>query len=162
MPDALTALTDRVTALEDRQAIADLIARYGPAVDSLDGAATAQIWAETGTYRIGGSLLDGGAAIAGLVDFAQHRGYVEAGCGHVLSPHVITLHGPDAEARGYSMVIVRAGDSWTIARLSANRWRFNKGATGWQAVARHGELLNGAQVARALLHWATPEESETR
>ena len=161
MSDALTALTARVTALEDRQAIADLIARYGPAVDSVDGAGTAAIWADTGIYSIGGTVLDGGAAIAGLVDFPQHRAYVEAGCGHVLSPHAITLNGPTAEARGYSMVIARDGDTWTIARLSANRWQLRKGEAGWQVVARHGELLNGSEAARALLHWAAPNESET-
>lgn len=79
--DTIETLTARITALEDRQAIADLIAGYGPAVNSLDGAGAAVIWARDGVYQIGpGWTFDGRAAITALPELPQHRGYVAQGC----------------------------------------------------------------------------------
>ncbi|WP_323763979.1 nuclear transport factor 2 family protein [Marinovum sp.] len=159
MPESLDSLAARITALEDRQQIADLIAGYGPAVDACNGDAAAATWAEGGRYEIGANwCLDGRGEIAALTGFDAHQAYVSRGCGHVLSPHKITVDGRRARAFGYSMVVLHKGDGWRIGRLSANRWVFEKGAAGWTATSRRADLLDGARAARALLDWAQPKE----
>ncbi|WP_010141986.1 nuclear transport factor 2 family protein [Oceanicola sp. S124] len=160
MTDRITLLAERLTALEDRQQIADLIAGYGPAVDSLDGAGAAAIWDRDGRYEIGSQwALDGQAQIAGLTEFDQHRGYVEQGVGHVLSPHKITVTGDRATAHGYSMVVLKdPAGGWRIDRLSANRWVFERTAEGWRARSRRAELLDGQAAAQALLGWSQEKD----
>ncbi|MET0269232.1 MAG: nuclear transport factor 2 family protein, partial [Sphingomonas sp.] len=49
----LATLRAGLRAVQDRQAIADLIAAYGPAVDRGDGCAAADLWAADGTYDLG-------------------------------------------------------------------------------------------------------------
>lgn len=160
MTETPETLHARLSALEDRHAIADLIAGYGPAVDALDGDAAAAIWAADGTYRIGADLvLRGHADIAGIRQMSQHRGYVAQGCAHVLSPHKIVLDGERASAHGYSLVLLHdaATGQWRVERASANRWEFRKTAQGWQAVTRTADLLTGSDAARALLAWSAPQ-----
>lgn len=157
-PETLAA---RLTALEDRQEIADLISGYGPAVDALQGEAAAAIWTETGRYEVGEQWsFEGRDRIAALTGVEQHRNYVENGVGHVLSPHKIVVESDRARAFGYSMVVRHdAGDGWRIDRLSANRWEFARTPEGWRAVMRRAELLDGAAEAQALLGWAQGKES---
>jgi uncharacterized protein (TIGR02246 family) len=160
----LEDLQARLTALEDRQAIADLIAGYGPAVDALDGTGAAAIWAPDGTYHIGSDVtLRGRGEIAGIAALEHHRGYVARGCAHVLSPHKIILDGPRATAHGYSIVMMHdaATDRWVAERVSANRWVFHKNDGAWQAVTRKVELLDGHEAAHALLKWEHPPGEPT-
>lgn len=164
MPDTIERLTARLTALEDRQAIADLIAGYGPAVDTLDGPATASLWADAGKYDIAPDmLLEGRAAISGIATLDQHRGYVAQGCGHLLSPHRIVVTGATATAQGYSMVVLHdpGSGTWQVARASANLWHLRKTDDGWQVVTRKVRLLDGDDEARALLTWAPPAGDPT-
>lgn len=148
-------LESRLRAVEDRLAIADLIAAYGPAADTCDGRAIADLWTEDGRYIIGGDwVLDGAQGIAALTEFDQHRDYVARGCAHVLSPHRITVEGDSAHAQGYSMVLTHdaARGRWVLARVSANRWHFSRHPEGWRTVTRQADLLDGADRARALLN----------
>jgi hypothetical protein len=48
--DRIAALERRVRALEDQLAISQLIATYGPAVDSESAEAVGQLWAAEGVY----------------------------------------------------------------------------------------------------------------
>ena len=144
-------ITERLQRIEDRLAIADLIAGYGPAVDAGDGAAAAAAWAEDGDYRVGDHVFAGRAGVARVVLEPTHIGYMAQGCAHVLSPHVITVQGDHATARGHSCVFVRSGDGWQAARISANRWTFQRMADGWRVTLREARLLDGSADARALL-----------
>lgn len=143
-------LADRVRALEDRAAINDLIARYGPAADAGDGDAVGALWAEDGEYWIGGSVLTG-SEIAGLVEFDTHREYLSRGCAHVLSAPLITVEGDRAEAINHSVVLVRSDARWDAERVSANRWEFVRTGEGWRVVRRENHLLDGSEDARSLL-----------
>ena len=75
--ERIAALEQRVQALEDTVAICQLIATYGPAVDSECGSAVGGLWAEDGVYDPGGTHpCVGRAAVADLVRGERHQGYV--------------------------------------------------------------------------------------
>ena len=149
--DRITQLEKRLTALEDRLAILNLIASYGPAVDSVDGDAVAAMWNENGSYDFGGDPLIGRDNVAALIDLDTHRAYVSAGSAHVLSNPSITLSGDRAIAVNYSQVFVKAGDGWRADRTCANRWELTRTAGGWKVESRTNRLLDGSEPARQLL-----------
>lgn len=160
MTTEIEKLEARLAALEDRAAIAELIAGYGPCVDALDGAGAAAAWAEAGTYEIGPAMtLRGQHEIAGIAAMDQHRDYVARGSAHILSPHKITLDGSTARAHGYSVVFLHEAKTgrWIAERVSANRWEFRKSADGWRVSERRVALLDGSAAASALLRWTSPE-----
>lgn len=148
--ERLAELEARLTAAEDRLAIANLIASYGPAVDRRDGSAARELWSADGEYVIGDDTVVGDA-IADIVDLPGHISYVTAGCGHILSPAQIDLHGDRAIATNYSMVVMHEGARWVIDRLSANRWELERTADGWQVSVRANRTITGVAEARELL-----------
>lgn len=152
-------LTARIVALEtltrflaDQIQIGQIVAAYGPAVDTLDGEAAADLWTRDGVYETAGQVFSGRDGIAGLVSFGPHPQLVAGGCGHVNSAPVIAISGDEATARSYSRVYRRSGGGWFIERLSANRWDLVREGTGWRVLRRVNRLLNGDPAARDLLH----------
>jgi hypothetical protein len=64
----IASLRAEVGAMRDRQAIADLIASYGPAVDRGDSMGAAMLWSQDGSYDLGDmGLACGPDAIATLL-----------------------------------------------------------------------------------------------
>lgn len=143
----------RLQALEDREAIRNLIARYGPLADSGDAAGVAALWTEDGCYAVGGMTeAKGRAAIAALIEGEMHRSLMADGCAHVLGPVAIDLDGDTATARGHSVVLRADGQGgWTPFRVSANRWSLARTKEGWRVTRRENALLDGAEAARVLL-----------
>ncbi|GLV27122.1 nuclear transport factor 2 family protein [Sphingobium sp. Cam5-1] len=152
---ALTASADfpaRIAILEDREAIRDLIARYGPLVDAGNCAGAAALWAEDGVYEVGGfGSYTGRAAIQALLEGESHQSLIHGGAAHVLSPPVIDLDGDSATARTYSVVFRKTGDSWEAHRASANSWHLVRVGTEWKVARRINRLLDGSPDARALI-----------
>lgn len=153
MPPTLEALAARLQALEDREAIRELIASYGPLADTGAADALSQLWTEDGRYAVGGMTeAKGRAAIAALIDGTVHRNLMADGCAHTLGPVTILLDGDTATARGHSVVFRADGKGgWTAHRVSANRWHLARTPDGWRVTARENALLDGAEAARALL-----------
>lgn len=148
----LARLEARVRDLEDRAAIRDLIAAYGPAADSGDCAAAAVAWAADGSYDIDGfGIVEGPAGIAAILEGAHHQQLIAGGAAHVLSPLAITLSGDTATAVGYSCVFRHTGDGFEAHRVAANRWTLVRADGQWRIARRVNRLLNGAEAARALL-----------
>lgn len=142
----------RLRALEDQAQITNLIAAYGPLADTGDGEALAQLWVEDGEYDIGGfGLIQGHLALAAMMDSPVHRGLMEQGCAHILSPHRIELSGDSAIAVGYSTVMRRVGETYEAWRVSANRWWLVRSAAGWRVKRRENTPLDGTAEARSLL-----------
>lgn len=138
--------------MEDREAIRDLIARYGPLVDSGRVAEAAALWAEDGVYEVGGyGEYVGPAAICELLEGPDHQGLIARGAAHVLSPPVIALDGDRAVAQTYSVVFRRAETSWEAYRVAANEWQLRRTAEGWRVQRRINRLLDGAAEARELI-----------
>ena len=145
-------LEARLQALEDREAIRDLIARYGPLADSGDADGVAALWAEHGSYAVHGFAdATGHAAIAGLISGPVHQQLLADGCAHVLGPVAIDLAGDTATARGHSVVLRWTGEAFEVHRVSANRWELIRTAAGWKVARRENALLQGEAAARALL-----------
>lgn len=149
---AADALAARLQALEDREAIRDLIARYGPAADSGDAEGAAALFAPEGVYAVGGmGESRGRPAIAALLRGPVHQQLMADGCAHLLGPVAIDLAGDTATARGLSLVFRWNGSHWDTVRASANRWLLTRGDAGWTVTRRDNALLDGDAAARALL-----------
>lgn len=145
-------LEARLQALEDREAIRELIARYGPLADSGDAAGVAALWTADGTYAVHGFAdANGRAQIAGLIEGAYHQQLMDDGCAHLLGPVAIELDGDRASARGHSVVLRWTGASFEALRVAANRWELVRTQYGWQISRRENALLQGAAAARSLL-----------
>ncbi len=148
----IAEIAARLRALEDREAIRALIAAYGPLADAGDSAGLAALWAEDGSYGVGGmGTVKGHVAIAGLIDGPTHRALMANGCAHLLGPVAIELDGDRATARGHSVVFRHSDGRFEAFRVSANRWDLVRTADGWRVSHRENAVLDGNEVARALL-----------
>ncbi|MCP1471702.1 uncharacterized protein (TIGR02246 family) [Sphingobium sp. OAS761] len=142
----------RFAALEDREAIRDLIARYGPLADAGDCAGAAALWTPDGVYDVGGyGEYRGRAAIRALLEGDMHQALIAGGSAHLLSPPVIELAGDRATARTYSVVFHNRGGQWEAHRVSANLWHLERTDEGWRVGRRINRLLDGSVEARALI-----------
>lgn len=149
--DRIGALEARLQKVEDMLAIYQLLSAYGPAVDRGDAEATAALWVEDGSYDWGGAIEEGCAGLKAMVKGERHQGIIAGGAGHVLSPPHITISGDRATALCYSRLYRREGESYVLARLSANRWELMRTGLGWRVKSRINRLLDGSPGARALL-----------
>jgi len=149
VPDGIAG---RLRLLEDREAIRDLIARYGPLADAGNAEAVAALWHEDGVYAVGGmGEARGREAIAALISGPVHQSLLTDGCAHVLTSPAIDLAGDSAVARCHSLVFRHEDGEWAPVRVAANRWELRRGTTGWQVMRRDNALLDGSLAARALL-----------
>lgn len=147
----LGALDRRLRLAEDQLAILQLLAGYGPAVDSRSAEATAALWTRDGGYDFGAPPLRGAEAVGALVDLDTHRAWVEAGCAHVMGLPMVAISGDRATATGYSRVYLHDGDGWRVARTSANRWELQRTDRGWRVANRINRPMDGSAAGRELL-----------
>lgn len=146
------AFEARLQALEDREAIRNLIASYGPLADSGDAEGVALLWTEDGVYAVDGfPEARGHAAIAALITGPVHQALIARGCAHVLGAPVIDLDGDRATALCHSVVLAKTNDGWEAIRVAANRWELARTPEGWRVTRRDNALLDGREAARALL-----------
>lgn len=147
-------LTARVRELEDHVAITQLVAQYGPAVDSGAATAAAGLWTEDGTFdAVPWLQMRGRGDIEAMVDGDGHRSLIDNGCGHVLTaPHVV-VDGDEATGRSYALNIRwdPEADRFWVARVSANTWRWVRTDDGWRIAERVNAALDGTAAHRELL-----------
>ena len=148
-------LAARVRALEDQAEITQLVAQYGPAVDSGSGEATASLWTEDGVFdAVPQRRMRGQTEIADMVHGAGHQSLIRNGCGHVLTvPHIV-IDGDEATGRSYALNIRwdAEADRFWVARVSANTWRWVRTASdGWRVAERINANLDGTPEHRTLL-----------
>jgi SnoaL-like domain len=153
----LAALRQRVCALEDHRDLNQLVAQYGPSVDSGCADETTTIWTRDGEFAVLGGehtfTMKGSDDNAAMVNGDGHQSLIENGCAHVLTaPHVV-IAGDKATGRGYALNIRwdREADRFWVARVSANRWTWARTAEGWKVTERINANLDGAEASRALL-----------
>lgn len=146
-------LAARVRKLEDQAEIGQLIARYGPAVDSGNGAAAAELWTEGGAYDAPPyRTWTGRDEIAGMVAGPGHQSLIRHGAAHVLTAPVITVDGDDARAWNYALNIRWDPEQqrFWVFRVSANSWRLHREPGGWRVLRRTNRNLDGSPESRAL------------
>jgi hypothetical protein len=152
--EATKALAARVKALEDQLEIMQLVAQYGPAVDSGSGEAAAALWTEDGTFDVAGHfVMRGQPGITAMVHGDGHQGLIRNGCGHVLTvPHVV-VNGDEATGRSYALNIRwdASHDRFWVARVSANTWRWVRTSQGWRIAERVNANLDGTPENREML-----------
>jgi hypothetical protein len=150
----VAALESRVKLLEDHLEITQLVAQYGPSVDSGSADATAELWTEDGAFDAVAAIeMRGREQIAGMVRSDGHQGLILNGCGHVLTvPHVV-VHGDQAEGRSYALNIRwdAEADRFWVARVSANTWRWVRTDDGWRIAERVNANLDGTAAHREML-----------
>lgn len=152
MSELLETLVARLRVLEDREAIRDLIASYGPLADAGEAQALAALWAEDGIYEVVGfAQAQGHAAIAALIEGDTHRALMADGCAHLLGPVTVEIANNTASARGHSVVFRHGPEGFAPYRVAANRWTLRRSADGWRVVHRRNALLDGSEAARILL-----------
>lgn len=152
MEHDIATLAARLQALEDREAIRELVAQYGPLADCGDAQALAALWCEDGAYEVVGfATARGHAEIAALIDGPVHRQLMADGCAHVLGPLTVRVDGDRASARGHSVVFRHGAGGFEAYRVSANRWTLVRTGQGWRVAHRANALLDGDEAARILL-----------
>lgn len=160
----LAALEVRVRELEDHEAINQLLASYGPSVDSGSAEATAALWVEDGVFDVVGSsetvgnfTMNGRGDIAGMVNGEGHQSLITNGCGHVLTAPRIRVDGDNATAWNYAFNVRwdEPNERFWVARLSANEWQCARRGDGWRVVQRTNVNLDGSEAARGLLRRST-------
>lgn len=153
-------LEARLRVLEDREAIRELIARYGPLADCGNATGAADLWVADGVYAIADfGEAKGHAEIAALIEGDNHRQLMADGCAHVLGPVAINLDSNTATARGHSLVLRWTGNGFEVHRVAANRWELVRTTEGWRVARRENALLDGDDAARALLSEPVPRQS---
>jgi hypothetical protein len=148
-------LEARLRAAEDRAEILEVIARYGPAVDSVNGEAVRALFADDGTYELEGWSFTH-ETMDQTVETDLHVRYVAAGSAHIMSFPRITIDGDRAVALNYSCVFIAEGDRFVVDRTAANRWDFTRTPDGWKVRRRVNRLTKGTVAARALLAGEEP------
>ncbi len=148
------ALASRLRTLEDQLEITQLVAQYGPSVDSGSAQATADLWTDDGTFEAVGAIsMRGHDQIAAMVNGDGHQSLIRNGCGHVLTvPHIV-IDGDTATGRSYALNIRwdAEADRFWIARVSANSWQWKRTADGWRVSERINANLDGTPEHRQVL-----------
>jgi hypothetical protein len=163
----LTALEKRLRQLEDERDISQLIASYGPFVDSANADGAAALWDADGSYDVEGWRMNTSDDVHAMVSSPSHRELVAGGCCHFLGPAVVTVNGDSAVAVCESLVLLRSGqaaqdridcEAWCSApgeyvvwRATANHFALSHRDDQWRITARTSRLLNGKPGAHALL-----------
>lgn len=159
--ERLAALEARLRAAEDHLEILNLLNSYGPLVDSATGKEAGELWVEGGGYNFG---LNGGGTkrlsapdeIAGMYSWEGHLDLVNAGCSHLTATPKITIDGDDAQAVGYSFVVLRdkngpGDDRWYLWRAAVNHWTLRRTPQGWRIVERFNRTLNGSEESHEIM-----------
>jgi uncharacterized protein (TIGR02246 family) len=151
LADRLAVLENRVRALEDERAIYELMASYGPAVDSNSREEAARLWLTDGVYDVDVGEWRGQEAIASMLGEDFHQSCLADGCSHQVSVSKVTVDGDTAVATGYMQLIVRNGETFELRRQTVQRWELTRTEAGWRIAHRTGRLIDGGPEARGLL-----------
>lgn len=152
----LAALEARLRKAEDHLEILNLLNTYGPLVDSATAEPAGELWVKGGGYNFtlpdgGNKRLEAPSEIADMYAWPGHVDLVETGCAHLTATPKITVAGDEAQAVGYSFVVLREGERWFIWRAAVNHWTLRREAAGWRIAERFNRALNGSEESHATM-----------
>ena len=149
----MATVEERLQALEDQQAIYQVVCGYGYSVDGCNAASVGDRYVEDGVYAVGDMpSWVGREAIAAITRERGHLGLVGAGCAHMSSLPFVVIEGDRAAATCHTMVPMHGKDGFFIGRLSASRIELVREADGmWRIVHRQNYMLDGKPEGPALL-----------
>ena len=152
MGDDKTGIEQRLQHVEDKLSIYNLIASYGPAVDSLSNRDAAELWTDDGVYaaaKVG--VFKGHHEIAGLFGGDLNVDFMKRGGAHVLSFPYVEIDGDTAVATNHATVYLHTGDAHKAVRVVASRWELVRTPAGWRVKRRLNEIFDGSMAARRLI-----------
>ena len=150
--ERIAALEARLRAVEDQLAIVELVASYGPLVDSGDADGAAALWTEDGVYDVDTGTYAGHAGLSAMVRSRQHQGLLARGCAHVSSIPQVRVRADTAVAITHSQLLTRDEQGgFQVLRATAHRWELVRTSEGWRVQRRTSRLLDGSAAARELL-----------
>jgi len=150
--DDFAALERRVRELEDRLAILQLVASYGPSIDGGAVAEAGQLWTEDCWYDSDAPSAgaDGVHGRAGIEGVAKMCGELDFGLAHITHLPVITVDGDHATVVGHSNTYQKVGDEFHTGRVASNRWELERVDGNWQVRLRTNRLLDGSAASKAV------------
>jgi len=149
--ERLSALEQRLKHVEDQLAITNLLASYGPLVDSGNADATAALWTEDGEYNVPGLHMRSREDIRSMVESDSHRKLIDTGSTHFIGPAHIVIDGDRATAVCESILVLRDGDTYRILLSGSHRITLARVDSEWKIRHRITRELNGDPYARELL-----------
>jgi hypothetical protein len=152
----LAALEAELGKVRDHLAIFQVLARYGPLVDSTDGPErrlnAGQLWAEDGVYDLrADGKFTGPQGLAKMLDNPVHQDFVDHGSAHINMLPYVLLDGDRATALGYSQVVRHEGGKYALARTAINYWELVRRDGEWKVHRRTNRLLTASAESHALL-----------
>ena len=149
----MATVEERLLALEDRQAIYQVVCGYGYSVDGCNAESVGDRYVEDGVYAVGDMpSWVGRDAIAAITRDSGHLKLIGAGCAHMSSLPFVVIDGDRAIATCHTMVPMHGENGFFIGRLSASRIELVREADGtWRIVHRQNYMLDGKPEGPALL-----------
>ena len=156
LAERLAALEGRIRAAEDHLAILNLLNSYGPLVDSGSAEPAAQLWIEGGGYNFSGGTsqgtrLEAPDRLVAMYEGDGHMGLVKTGVSHLTATPVVKVDGDEANALGYTFVILREGERWFVFRAAINEWKLVRTSEGWHIAERFNRTLTGSEESHEVM-----------
>jgi len=164
-------LEQRVSAIEDRLEIYNLIARHPPSADTGAGHYAEAVFTPDAVFDRGPGLTGavGNKAMAAQLQSAEHQAAIAGGLAHFTGlPHV-TINGDTAVVVSYLQILTpkKSGEAvevpnhgasrgYHIHRVVTNRWDLVRTPSGWKIKRRTLRLVDGSEPAREILRGALP------
>lgn len=144
---------ERLQALEDHEAIRQIVAAYSYSVDGCNAESVGSLYVEDGVYAVGDmDPFVGRERIAAITADKGHLGLVANGCAHISQPPFISVDGDKAVATCHTMVARNGPEGFHIWRLSASRLELvRQSGGGWKIERRENWLLDGNTAGPEML-----------
>lgn len=150
------SLEARITRIEAKLAIRNVIARYGLAADCGDVQVALSCHSHDAVYVVsnpragrdsedGDLVLKGHQAIADMLTSEMHQSLLPD-CAHTVGPLVVEVDGKTAKVTGYSRVYHKQ----KLMRLAVNHWVMRIEVDEWK-IARRESRVMGEEAAQHLL-----------
>jgi ketosteroid isomerase-like protein len=149
----MATVEERLRAIEDQQAIYQVVCGYGYSVDGCNADSVGDRYVEAGVYAVGDMpSWVGREAIAAITRDPGHLGLVGKGCAHMSSLPFVVIDGDRAVATCHTMVPMHGENGFFIGRMSASRIELVREQDGkWRIVHRQNYMLDGKPEGPALL-----------
>lgn len=146
-------IEERLQALEDHDAIRQIVSAYGYSVDGCNADSVGALYVEDGVYAVGDmEPFIGRGQVAAITADKGHLALVAGGCAHVSLPPFIAVEGDKAVATCHTMVARKGDDGFYIWRLSASRLELVRDTDGeWRIEKRQNWLLDGNPAGPEML-----------
>lgn len=153
MTTSKQSIEERLLAVEDRQAIYQVVCGYGYAADGLNADAVGSCYVDDGVYAVGDiGKMEGREQIEAITRDPGHLAYVGAGCAHMSTLPYVVIAGDKAVATCHTMVNMHGDDGFFIGRLSASRIELARQECGsWKITHRQNYMLDGKPEGSKLL-----------